>query len=256
MNRVWNIVKTIVIALGFAGLFVLIVATNKAKTEIVAKEVAVNFLNPEYSFIQKETVIGAVQHLIDTSGNTKLGELDTKTMENVVKKNKYVEHCKVYVNNSSKIQIDVLQKQPLLRVINNNGVSYYLDQSGVKFPVTTSFTANVPVVTGHVRYKEDSLGNPGPEVIHDLVTLCKFIEEDDNLSSLISQVVVNRSGDMELIPRTGTHTILIGKPNNLDDKFRRLLIFYKEGLSRVGWDMYSQVNLKYEGQVIAKKKEK
>lgn len=254
MSKVWSILKTVAIALGLAGLFVLVIATKKAKTVLPAKDIEVTFLNPEYRFVQEKELTKSVLHLIDTSGNTKLKDLDVQSMEQIVKENKYVEDCKVYINNSRKIRMDVLQRQPLLRVINNNGVSYYLDQSGVKFPLTTSFTANVPVATGYIQYKLDSLGQPGPEEIHDLLKVCAFIEADDNLSSLISQIVVDRSGEMELIPRTGNHTILIGKPDNLEDKFRRLLIFYKEGLSRVGWETYSQVNLKYRGQVIAKKK--
>ncbi|MBX2846158.1 MAG: hypothetical protein KTR13_08080 [Saprospiraceae bacterium] len=253
MKKFWHITKLVLGGLLAVGALILIVATQKEKQSQAVKRVQFKVLNPDYKFVQEADLQPAVAFLSDTTQVHSLNKVDLQTIEEKVAKNKYVERCKVYINNSKKLQIDVLQRQPQLRVINNSGVSYYLDENGIKFPLSPTFTPNVPVVTGYVRYSQDSLGNPGAEV-HHLLSLCKFIEDDKQLSSLISQIVVNRNGDFELIPRTGSHTILIGNSNLLEDKFNRLKIFYDEGLSRLGWDTYNQINLKYEGQVIAKKK--
>jgi len=42
-----------------------------------------------------------------------------------------------------------------------------------------------------------------------------------------------------------------GKAENIEEKFKKLMIFYKEILPQRGWTKYERVNLEYEGQVIA-----
>lgn len=42
----------------------------------------------------------------------------------------------------------------------------------------------------------------------------------------------------------------------VNDKFTRLKIFYKEGLPYEGWDKYSEINLKYDGQIVCRKRNK
>jgi len=37
----------------------------------------------------------------------------------------------------------------------------------------------------------------------------------------------------------------------IEEKFRKLMVFYKEILPQKGWTRYERVNLKYEGQVVA-----
>jgi cell division protein FtsQ len=64
---------------------------------------------------------------------------------------------------------------------------------------------------------------------------------------------VNEHQELELIPRVGNHRVLLGDTIDLQDKFRRLMIFYKEGLSKTGWNNYSVINLKFRNQVVCTK---
>ena len=36
----------------------------------------------------------------------------------------------------------------------------------------------------------------------------------------------------------------------LEDKFKRLELFYRYGLKKVGWDKYKTVNLSFKGQIV------
>jgi len=54
-----------------------------------------------------------------------------------------------------------------------------------------------------------------------------------------------------IFPQVGNERIEFGKPQNIEVKFRKLMIFYKEILPRMGWDKYNRVNLEYEGQIVA-----
>jgi cell division protein FtsQ len=47
---------------------------------------------------------------------------------------------------------------------------------------------------------------------------------------------------------------VFGTGDDIEIKFEKLMLFYKEGLSRVGWDKYSTINLKYKNQIVCTKK--
>ena len=65
---------------------------------------------------------------------------------------------------------------------------------------------------------------------------------------------MNEDEEMELVPRVGNHTILFGDEKEMDEKFSKLFLFYKEGLSKQGWNKYNVINLKYKDQVVCTKK--
>ena len=62
------------------------------------------------------------------------------------------------------------------------------------------------------------------------------------------------SFEIEMIPRIGNHTVVIGNDMFLEEKFNKLSVFYREGLNKKGWDKYSIINLKFKDQVVCTKK--
>ena len=94
----------------------------------------------------------------------------------------------------------------------------------------------------------------------DFLKLINFvgrIEEDSFWSAEIVQIVAESTPggalELELIPRSGNYTILFGSIEKTEQKLEKLLRFYKEGLSNKGWDSYSTINIKYDGQVVCSK---
>ena len=49
------------------------------------------------------------------------------------------------------------------------------------------------------------------------------------------------------------HKIIFGAAEDIDTKFKKLMIFYTHGLSKVGWNVYSEINLKFKDNVVCKK---
>ena len=90
-----------------------------------------------------------------------------------------------------------------------------------------------------------------------LINFVRWIEDDQFWSAEIVQIDASTtpSGalELELVPRSGNYTILFGSIENVEQKFDKLMRFYKEGLNNRGWDRYSTINIKYEGQVVCSK---
>jgi cell division protein FtsQ len=84
-----------------------------------------------------------------------------------------------------------------------------------------------------------------------LMELLTRIRGDEFWSAQIAQLDIDSHCRINVFPQVGDEHIEFGKPDNLDTKFKKLMIFYKEILPRVGWNRYSRINLEYEGQIVA-----
>jgi cell division protein FtsQ len=74
---------------------------------------------------------------------------------------------------------------------------------------------------------------------------------------MIGQVYREMNGDFVLIPIVGDQKIILGTaPTDavVKDKFERLLDFYKEAMPYEGWNKYSEISVKYEGQIVCRKR--
>jgi cell division protein FtsQ len=147
--------------------------------------------------------------------------------------------------------IEIVQKEPLLRVINNNGVSYYIDINGKKMPVSNNFTARVIVATGYI---ENTNNTDKDSVLQkQLFDVISFIREDTFLLALCEQIDVDNKGEMEIIPKLSAHRFLIGDATELEGKFRRMKIFYNEVMKSDTVRNFTLVNLKFKNQIICAK---
>jgi cell division protein FtsQ len=163
------------------------------------------------------------------------------------------------------VNINVIQRQPVLRIFNDHGESFYLDGTGQLLPLNPDFTTRTMIANGHIpepysktaNYLQDSVKMADSlkfnSVMINLYKLSTFIVKDTFLNALIEQVYVQKSGEFELIPRIGNHIILLGTTDNMKEKFDNLLVFYKLGLSKTGWSRYNLINIKYKNQVICSK---
>ena len=94
----------------------------------------------------------------------------------------------------------------------------------------------------------------GKETKENLVKIAHFLKNDRFWRNQIEQIHVTAKQEFVMVPRVGNHLIEIGKADNLERKFGKLKEFYIEGLNKVGWNKYATISLKYENQIVCKKK--
>ncbi len=207
--------------------------------------------------------------LVKSTGNLlkgqKIGTIDFERIEREIKRQSYVEDAQAYMTLDGVVKIDVVQRQPILRIFNEKGESFYLDGLGNLLPLNPDFSARVLVATGSIResfskkvcYLKDSVRKNDSlfyhSVMNNLYKLSTFITKDKFLKAQIEQIYVDQNGEFELIPRIGTHIILMGNADDLEDKFERLFVFYRIGLSKTGWSRYNIINIKFKNQVVCSK---
>ncbi|HXH19946.1 MAG TPA: hypothetical protein VNJ07_12785 [Chitinophagales bacterium] len=176
-----------------------------------------------------------------------LRSVDFSEVEERLESNPFVQNAEIFSSTKGALRVDVSQRQPLVRVVNNSGVSYYLDVNGTKIPASSKFTARVVVATGYIENQAH------PAVLDELRTLCLFISKEAFWKAQFEQIYVTQSGEFELVPKLGNHIIRLGRANDLEAKFHKLMIFYKEVLKNFDADNYRIVNLKYDKQIVCTK---
>ncbi|HVW97955.1 MAG TPA: hypothetical protein VHA56_18435 [Mucilaginibacter sp.] len=234
----------------FGGLIVLMSFIEGKKDEVRCKDVKIYIPGNQY-FIDRDEVDKILQVDSRSLIGRRMAAIDIQELEDKLKANPFIESAKVYTDMDGVINVQISQRQPILRVINRFSQDFYIDQHGLKIPLSSNFTARVLVANGYIdelfANHVDSLHS---EIAAELFKTADFIRKDSLWSAQIDQLYVNSDHEIEMIPRVGSNRILIGNADSLESKFHNLFVFYKKALPMVGWDAYKAINIKYSGQVV------
>jgi len=244
----------IIVVLGFV---------NKSKNEIVFEKPIINIdYETENRFISEDDVLSQIITKTDT-GSLLLSEFSVNHIEEKLNNNHSIKDAQVYKTVNGKLIVNVKQRRPIVRIFSKND-SYYIDEKGRLMPLSNKYSARLLVVNGNLnepfakRYKfnysnlSDSIANK--TMLDDVYKLSNYIDKSEFWKAQIEQIAVNKVSEFELIPKVGNHKIVFGEIRNLEGKFEKLMIFYKKGLAKTGWNEYSEINLKYKNQVVCKKR--
>lgn len=248
--------------LGIALLVVLgFVEQKESEQYCKAINISIDKGKAEHYFVEKEDVDTLI-HSSELQGK-QLGNINISNMERIIRNNPFVENAEVYSTIDAEINIDVTQRNPLLRIINVNNESFYVDVNGTLMPASEKYAARVLIATGNItdtysfRKIKSPINNKDTTehytLLDSLFLLAKKIARDTFMMPLTEQIYVNNEREFEIIPRIGKYVIVVGSIADIEEKFNKLSVFYKKGLPKVGWNQYSTINLKYKNQVVCTK---
>lgn len=237
-------------------LIVLVSVTIKQK-EVTCVDVDISLYPEEGNyFLDRQLVLNisaGINSAEELKGKT-LKELNIFNMEMNLNENPYVSEAYVTFGHDGVLKLHVIQKQPVFRVMPLKGNGFYVDNSGLKVPLSMNYTLRLPVVSGNILETYEDSMFISEKSLMEVRNVFEFIHTDPFWTAFIEQVYVDKFKGIILIPKVGNHTIVLGNSDNLEDKFSRLKIFYLEGLGKVGWEVYQQIDLSFKGQIVAKKR--
>ncbi len=224
---------------------------DSKQNEKICKKVSINIDNEynNYFIGDKE-----VRDLLTREGERKLEGLpnhsiDLKNLEKRIEAHKFVKDAEVYRGLDGDIHVKVKQNRPIARIIRQNK-DVYIDEEGNILPLSDRYTARVIPITKSALLKSLDKGFFQDSTGINYLSLLQFIENDQFWKAQIAQMHIDAKGKVSFLPQVGEHTIEFGKPTDVESKFRKLMIFYKEVLPVMGWDKYKRVNVEYEDQII------
>ncbi len=251
--------KIKVLLLGFAwivaacGSIVLLVAAVKKNDKKGCKGINIQIEGvSNHYFIDKKDVEKIIAMY---EGGRNIGKpianFDLDKMENALQKNIWIKKAQVFFDNNGMLQIEVEEREPVARIFTRGGASFYIDSSLKMLPLSDKLSARLPVFTSFpseaaVLNKRDSA------LLRDIRSISLEIQADPFLNSMIEQVDVTLQRQFEMIPKIGNQLIVFGEAVDTKNKFRNLKLFYKNVITKAGWNRYSTINLQYKDQVVGK----
>jgi len=169
--------------------------------------------------------------------NFYLNELEVAFLQHPAVKN-----AQVYSNQEGVININLQQRKAVVRIKTDN-TDYYLDEQGMKMPLSSEYTPRVLVVTGEVNESNHS----------SIFSFVERINKEKFWKSQITQLHFNNN-EVIIIPRVGSQKIHFGTLTDVNKKLGNLYQFYKQAMPVKGWENYSEISLAYNNQIVCTKK--
>ena len=246
---------TLLWVLGIATIGISLAFTEIKQQDLKCKKITINVnKSDENYFINKQDISAIIQFGGDSLLNKYVNKINVKRLEKLIEANKYIFKAEVFIDLNGELFVNVQQRKPLLRIFTADQHSFYLDENGLKMPLSPNYSAKVLSANGNIEEIYggiyDSVKNP---LLNDLFELTKFIKANEFWDAQIEQIFIEENKDITLIPRVGNQKILFGSIENRDEKFEKLFLFYTKAMSKVGWDTYSIINLKFKNQIVATK---
>jgi len=194
-------------------------------------------------------------------------DINADSIESIVLKMYEVRTASVHLNLDNTWRIRLELRQPIARIFNENGESFYLDKDGKTMPLSPLYSARILPFTGKIPDEMNFLsvreiinteGLKTKKLLPQIYYLSEYVCNDPFLSAFIAQVDVDQNGDFVLTPIVGNQKIHFGNPYNkqvVEERFKKLNVFYKDALPYTGWNIYESISLKYRNQVVCKKRE-
>lgn len=255
-----RIFGTLAALLLIAGITATVIFTEHKRKSVVCTSVKISMPDEKYG---KFFTDNEVFNLMGTQQKNLLKKtitsLQTQELEKKLQAHTLIERADVYMTTDGVFHVDIVPRTPILRVINRNGSTFYIDRNGYIMTPPSRYVAYVPVATGNisqgpVRKSLHVLDKGVETVVGELYKLANYLETDEFWRDQVDQIWVDDHKDIRLIPRVGNHTIVLGNMDRYQEKFDDLTSFYHNGLNIVGWDKYEKISVKFKGQIVCTKK--
>ncbi|WP_407403892.1 cell division protein FtsQ/DivIB [Chryseobacterium sp.] len=222
-----------VIILGFLLSFSL---SKFSKQKITDNKISVIIHDKDsVDFLDEKEVIAIVNK---DNPTRRVGDLNIPELEKKINGLPEVDSANVYLNLNGKLNIEIKQRIPIFR-LNSNGKDFYVDEKGLEFPISKSYSHPCMLVTGDVK----------PEEYKKLVELVDKIDKD-NFSKKYFIGISKFTDSYSLLTSEGNYRVEIGDLDNIEFKVKGFKTFVEKYLVFQDPEKYKMISLKYENQIV------
>lgn len=253
MKIKFSIAKEIQIVMVLAVVAVLAGFADRNLQQNTCKDIVVTLENVrENHFIDEADVLNMVETIPGEVRTRSFSEINFREIEERLKTHRNFREVQLFNDFKGNMVVNVSLRRPMARLVQEEGPDAYLSEEGLIMPVSDRYSTRVIVlsgpVVGQLILDQDLNATDYGKL---LLEMLNYINEDSFLKKQVAEIELKEDGRVNLLPQIGSQTIEFGKPEQLEDKFLKLKVFYKTILPRQGWNKYERVNLEFEGQIVA-----
>ena len=202
------------------------------KTEVV-------FIGDIAPFVNQEMVNKLLIENNKEPKNIGKDKLDLNRLEKGLNAQEMIEKSDVFVSIDGVLKATVKQKKPIARVFDGDN-SFYIDYEGNTMPLSTNFTARVPLVSGGIN-KQNS---------EDFADFFRIIYDDAFLKKNIVGVQIMPNGNIKMLIRNYNYQIDFGKSVRMKSKFNNYKAFFQIAVLDSSLYKYKIIDLRFVQQVV------
>jgi len=252
MKQGFKIRMEIKVAVAILGLSFLIAFSERKQGGSVCREIVVELDNlNENHFLDEADVIQLVEGSGEPIKGVGINRIKLKEIEKKLKYDKHILDAELFGDLKGNLIVNVELRRPIARIVQNDAPDAYIAEDGVIMPVSEKYTSRVVLISGAVKQLLESEDLNKTEEGKQLLQMIEFINADRFWKAQVAQLDLGRDGKIIIYPQMTGQLVEFGRPENINVKFKKLMVFYKEILPTRGWTRYERVNLEYEGQVVA-----
>nr|WP_314896342.1 cell division protein FtsQ [uncultured Flavobacterium sp.] len=222
-------------------IFLFSFTSNRNKNRKLTKSIVV-FVGDNAPFVKQETVNKLLIENKREASSIQKVKLDLNKLERTLNAQEMVEKSDVFVSIDGVLKAVVKQKTPIARVFNEGG-SFYIDYEGNRMPLSTNFTARVPLVSGGINKKNNE----------DLADLFRAIYDDAFLKKNIIGIEIMPNGSLKMLNRNFDYQIDFGRMINVERKFKNYKAFFQKAVLDSSLYKYKKIDLRFTEQVVCTK---
>ena len=178
-----------------------------------------------------------------------VSDINLHELERMLESNTWISDAELYFDNKDVLHVAITEKEPIARLFSTDGNSFYIDKAGERMPLSEKLSARVPVFTGFPGKKKLSAADS--VLLRNVTAVANYIFTDSFWLAQVAQIDITPERNFEMIPVVGNHIVKMGQGENIEKQFNRLMIFYKQVLSKTGFDKYKIIDVQYTDQVVA-----
>jgi cell division protein FtsQ len=204
-------------------------------------DVVVTFDTDKNLLITESEIFTALNLPMDSITATRISQLSIKELEAQLESNEMIKEAQVYTTINGVLGVEVTQRKPILRFY--DGGFHYLDEEGNMMPMSTNYSARVPI----------AMGIPSAE-IQQYYKLASLLYEDHFLKKNIVAFQRNNKDEIFLELRDQDVRVSFGRLENEKLKLANLKAFYMKASKEDLFKNYVKIDLQYGSQVVCTKK--
>jgi len=215
----------------------------------------------DYHFVTKRHLMNLVYGNSSKILGRPLREVPVKDIEKRIKTLRELKEAEVYTAIDGTLHVYINQRNPIMRVIPDEGGDFFVDEEGYMFRRRNLYNPRLHIIEGDIDVTPAMLDSVSildtaikNTILKDLFYFVDYIRSNSFWSAQIDQIYVKREKEIDIIPRVGNHTVHLGTFENYKEKLRNLEAFYEKVLPEVGWEKYSSINLEFRDQIVCKRR--
>ena len=237
MKGMFNLIR-FVVAISVLGFMIYFAGKNNKENYCKLTDITIEM--DENVFVTNDVIN---DYLLDNNlhpDSIKMNDVLFKNIESLLSNHPSIRSANVYSDMQGKVFVSVIQRKPIIRVQNGKD-AYYLDEDGLRMPLSGEYTSRMLLATGEVNLVNEN----------DLYYLSDVIIKDEFLKKQIVQIDINKDSELLMLTQIGEQ-VEFGQIKEVVEKFKKLKLYYEKGNSQN--QEYETLNLKYKNQIVCIKK--